>query len=125
MPADQGTGDWPLISGRLEAGSHSLGVRVYYEDTDMSGLVYHASYLRFMERGRTDLLRLLGIGHTALGSGEHHEPLFFAVRRMTIEFLKPAAIDDLLRVETRPQAIEGARGVLLQKVLRGDILLVG
>jgi len=124
MSAETGAADWPEISGRLEAGGHSLGVRVYYEDTDTSGLVYHASYLRFMERGRTDLLRLLGIGHKALGSGEDHEALFFAVRRMAIEFLRPAAIDDLLTVETSPQSIQGARGILLQRVVRDDALLV-
>jgi acyl-CoA thioester hydrolase len=94
----------------------ALDVRVYYEDTDFSGRVYHASYLRFMERGRTEWLRTLGFEHGAL-SGE--KGLVFAVRELRIEYLAPAVIDDLLRVETRLTGIRGAVIEFDQLVLRG------
>ena len=93
----------------------ALDVRVYYEDTDFSGRVYHASYLRFMERGRTEWLRALGFEHGVL-SGE--QGVVFAVRRLQIEYLAPAVIDDLLRVETRLTEIRGALIVFDQRVLR-------
>jgi len=119
---------WPDLAGRLVDGGHVLPVRVYFEDTDFSGVVYHGSYVRFMERGRTDFLRLAGIGHDALSRGEHSgeeaDPLAFAVRRMTLEFLRPARIDDLLEVETRVGEIGGARIILTQAIRRGDETLV-
>ena len=116
---------WPSLSGRLVPGGHVVPVRIYFEDTDFSGVVYHGSYVRFMERGRTDFLRLLGVGHEALAKGEHaSEPLAFAVRRMTVEFLKPARIDDLVEVETRLDRIDGARIVLAQTIRRGSVTLV-
>jgi acyl-CoA thioester hydrolase len=115
---------WPDLAGRLEGGGHVLPVRVYFEDTDFSGVVYHGSFVRFMERGRTDFLRLLGIGHDALDKGAHGEPLAFAVRRLVIDFLKPARIDDLLEIVTEPGEMTGARGMLRQSVRRGDETLV-
>jgi acyl-CoA thioester hydrolase len=117
---------WPDLAGRLADGHHVLPVRVYFEDTDFSGVVYHASYLRFMERGRTDLLRLAGIGHGALDSGgaEAGDRLAFAVRRMSLEFLKPARIDDLLEVDTEVTGITGARIVLGQAVRLDGAALV-
>ena len=93
----------------------ALDIRVYYEDTDFSGRVYHASYLRFMERGRTEWLRALGFEHGAL-SGE--QGVVFAVRRLQIEYLAPAVIDDLLHVETRLVEIRGAVIAFEQLVLR-------
>ena len=93
----------------------ALDVRVYYEDTDFSGRVYHASYLRFMERGRTEWLRALGFEHGAL-SGE--QGVVFAVRRLQIEYLAAAVIDDLLRVETDLVEIRGAVIAFDQRVLR-------
>jgi acyl-CoA thioester hydrolase len=96
---------------------HQLAVRVYYEDTDFSGRVYHASYLRFMERGRTEWLRGLGYEHGAL-AGEQH--IVFAVRRLEIDYFAPAAIDDLLRVETRVAAARGAAIEFVQIVAHGD-----
>ena len=96
---------------------HRLAVRVYYEDTDAGGIVYHASYLRYAERARTEMLRELGFDHTAL-LREHG--ILFAVRRCTVEFLKPARLDDLLEVETVPVRLGGARLVLRQTVLRAD-----
>jgi len=94
---------------------HSLDLRVYYEDTDFSGRVYHASYLRFMERGRTEWLRALGFEHGAL-SGE--QGLLFAVRGLEIDYLAAAAIDDLLRVETRLTGIRGAVIEFAQLIVR-------
>ena len=91
----------PSVSGRLRDGVHTLRIRVYYEDTDFSGIVYHASYLRFCERGRTEYLRALGIDQGALYALPEAERRSFAVRSMTCEFLKPARIDDLLTVDTR------------------------
>jgi acyl-CoA thioester hydrolase len=96
---------------------HQLAVRVYYEDTDFSGRVYHASYIRFMERGRTEWLRTLGYEHGAL-AGEQR--VVFAVRRLEIDYFAPAAIDDLLRIETRVAAVRGAAIEFAQVVARGD-----
>jgi acyl-CoA thioester hydrolase len=124
MSHEPGRRAWPDIAGRLTDDGHVLPVRVYFEDTDFSGSVYHASYLRFMERGRSDYLRSLGVGHSALAAGAEGEPLSFAVRRVTIEFLKPARIDDLVEVETRPLAVEGARLILSQRIVREDETLV-
>jgi len=117
------TSDWPDIAGRLTDFGHVLPARVYFEDTDFSGSVYHTGYLRFMERGRSDFLRMLGVGHRALAAGDEGEPLSFAVRRMTIEFLRAATIDDLLQIETRVVRIDGARLALAQRVLRGSEVL--
>ena len=105
------------MSGRFE-------VRVYYEDTDFSGVVYHASYLRFMERGRTELLRALGLSQGEIMAGKAGEVFGFAVRAMSVEFLKPARMDDLLTIETRADAIGGASMDLDQRVLRGDEVLI-
>ena len=118
------TATWPHLSGRLDGNRHILPVRIYFEDTDFSGVVYHGSYVRFLERGRTDFLRVLGIGHDALARGEHGEGLAFAVRRMTLDFLKPARIDDLVEVVTEPGQLTGARAVLKQSIRRGDETLV-
>ncbi|MCB1539426.1 MAG: tol-pal system-associated acyl-CoA thioesterase, partial [Rhodoblastus sp.] len=97
----------------------------YYEDTDFSGVVYHASYLRFMERGRTELLRDLGIHQQAIHAGESdHKPFAFVVRGMNIEFLKAAKMDDMLVVETSAKEVKGASAILAQRVLRGDEVLV-
>ena len=104
------------------AGAHSISVRVYYEDTDFSGVVYHASYLRFMERGRTELIRALGIEQRELFDGD--QALGFAVRRMTIDFVRPAVMDDLLTVETRPTLARGATMELDQRILRGEEVLI-
>ncbi len=114
-------GAWPHLSGQLTGGTHNLPVRVYYEDTDFSGVVYHASYLRFMERGRTDFLRLAGVAQSTLhaeGPG-----LIFAVRRMTIDFHRPARMDDVLTVETRTAdvrvaALSGGRPARIPDELR-------
>jgi acyl-CoA thioester hydrolase len=102
--------------------AHNLEIRVYYEDTDFSGVVYHASYLRFMERGRTEMIRALGVDQRELFDGE--TAIGFAVRRMVIDFLRPAVMDDLLSVETTCVAARGATMDLKQRVLRGEEVLV-
>jgi acyl-CoA thioester hydrolase len=118
--------DWPHLSGKIRDGRHVLLVRVYYEDTDFSGVVYHASYLRFMERGRTDYLRLLGIDHRGLFEQAAHEAASFAfvVRSMQIEFLKPARMDDVLEILTAPAEVKGASIILRQRVVRDRETLV-
>jgi acyl-CoA thioester hydrolase len=101
---------------------HSFFIRVYYEDTDFSGVVYHASYLRFLERGRTEWLRHLGVDQRSLF--EALPPIGFAVRHMDIAFIKPALMDDELKVETKLIELGGASLMLDQRLLRGDELLV-
>jgi acyl-CoA thioester hydrolase len=114
------------LDGSIRDGKHYQPVRVYYEDTDFSGIVYHASYLRFMERGRTNYLRLIGADHRALFEQAAAEaPGFaFVVRHMDIAFRKPAYMDDLLEIETAPEEVKGASVMLHQKVMRGPDLLV-
>lgn len=116
--------DWPDLAGRLTDEAHVLPVRVYYEDTDFTGIVYHGAYVRFFERGRSDFLRLCGIHHAELKTGESGQALAFAVRSMSLEFLKPATIDDLLEVRTRLVEHRGARIRLEQTIFRGEELLV-
>jgi acyl-CoA thioester hydrolase len=114
------------LDGEIRGGRHFMPVRVYYEDTDFSGIVYHANYLRFMERGRTNYLRLLGVQHGALlAQAQSEAPGFaFVVRAMQIEFLKPARMDDVLEVVTVPQEVKGASIVLHQLVMRGEETLL-
>jgi acyl-CoA thioester hydrolase len=108
-------------AGRFEGGEHLLPVRVYYEDTDASGIVYHANYLRYCERGRTDFLRLAGVSHTELRS--RPEPIVFVVRKVGLEFVKPARVDDALLVRTRYGRLEKARIHIDQQIERaGDVL---
>lgn len=96
-----------------------LPVRVYFEDTDFSGLVYHGSYVRWCERGRSDFLRLVGNDHRALfAGGEGQEPSAFVVRRMQLEFLRPARIDEVLEVTTRVKETTAATLVLDQRIAR-------
>ena len=102
---------------------HTLPVRVYWEDTDASGLVYHATYIRFMERGRTELLRTLGLVQRDLLESPTAPPIFFVVRKMDVEFERPGRMDDLLTVETAVTAIGGASVDLDQRVLRDGELL--
>ena len=114
------------LDGEIRDGQHRQPVRVYYEDTDFSGIVYHASYLRFMERGRTNYLRLIGADHRAMfEAAEKEAPGFsFVVRHMSIDFRKPAHMDDVLDILTAPEQVKGASVMLHQKVMRGDDLLV-
>jgi acyl-CoA thioester hydrolase len=118
--------DRSAFDGEIRDGRHLQQVRVYYEDTDFSGIVYHASYLRFMERGRTNYLRLIGADHRALfEQAEKEAPGFaFVVRHISIDFKKPAVMDDVLTIATTPEEVKGASVMLHQQVLRGEDLLV-
>ncbi len=111
------------MAGTLEGEGHVLHQRVYYEDTDFSGLVYHARYLHFLERGRTDYLRCLGVEQSAL-IGIDEEGLVFVVHRMELDFRSPARMDDVLRIETVTEKAGGAKMVLRQQILRGDTQLI-
>ncbi len=119
---------WPDLAGRIidEDGArrHVLPVRVYFEDTDFSGLVYHGSYVRWCERGRSDFLRLGGNDHRALiDGGADREPAAFVVRRMNLEFLKPARIDEILEITTRVKEIGAATLTLDQRISRDGLEL--
>jgi acyl-CoA thioester hydrolase len=116
---------WPDLAGRLigEPGkrSHVLPVRVYFEDTDFSGLVYHASYVRWCERGRSDFLRLLGNDHKRLIDGTNdREAAAFVVRRMTLDYLRPARIDDVLEISTKVKELKAATLTLTQTIARHE-----
>lgn len=114
---------WPDLAGRIEGDHHILPVRVYFEDTDFAGVVYHANYLKFCERGRSDFIRLLGINHQDLANPEEGEASVFVVRRIEIDYLRPALLDDVLSVVTRCTEIGGASLTLSQEVLRGEQVL--
>ena len=114
------------LDGQIIDGAHHMRVRVYYEDTDFTGIVYHANYLRFMERGRTNYLRLLGADQRALfAEAESEAPGFaFVVRHMDIDFRKSAKMDDLLDIVTKPIEVRGASITLGQEVrLEGEMLI--
>jgi acyl-CoA thioester hydrolase len=104
-------------AGRFEGREHRLPVRVYYEDTDFTGLVYHGNYVRYFERGRSDALRLMGVGHAELLDGD--QPMAFVVSKMQLDFLRPARIDEELVVRTRYEAIKGPRLLISQVISRG------
>jgi acyl-CoA thioester hydrolase len=108
-------------SGRIEDGRHILPLRVYYEDTDAQGIVYYANWLRFLERGRTELLRLLGLEHSALRT---ESGLNWVVRRCTIDYLKPARLDETIDVVTGCGALRGASLDMIQEARRGPETLV-
>jgi acyl-CoA thioester hydrolase len=113
------------LDGALRDGRHTMVLRVYYEDTDFTGIVYHANYLRYMERGRTNYLRLIGADHRALFEATEQEaPGFaFVVRSMMIDWLKPAKMDDVLTVVTSPEEVKGASVTLKQRCIRGEEVL--
>jgi acyl-CoA thioester hydrolase len=119
------TTTWPDLAGRLHQDrgvrTHVLPVRVYFEDTDFSGLVYHGSYVRWCERGRSDFLRLLGNDHRALIAAT--EPAAFVVRRLSLDYFKPARIDEVLEVTTTVKDMGAATLTLTQRICRGDTLL--
>jgi acyl-CoA thioester hydrolase len=125
IPMSEVQQHWPDLAGRLvtRAGvqSHILPIRVYFEDTDFSGLVYHGSYVRWCERGRSDFLRLLGNDHRALIGGP--EPAAFVVRRLTLDYLKPARIDERLEVTTKVKSTGAATLTLTQRINRDGAVL--
>jgi acyl-CoA thioester hydrolase len=108
-------------TGRIEAGVHRFPLRVYYEDTDAIGVVYHANHLRYAERARTEMLRCLGLDHGGLRA---RFGLTFAVRRVVVDHRGPARLDDTLEVRTRILRVGGASLDLEQRIWRGDRLLV-
>lgn len=112
------------LAGRLEGNRHHLEQRVYYEDTDFSGVVYHARYLHFLERGRTDFLRCLGIHQSRMAGTSDGDALAFVVRHMEIDFRAPAKMDDVLEIITRTDTIRGARLVLDQEIHCDGNLLI-
>lgn len=108
-------------AGVFHGQDHLLPLRVYYEDTDFSGVVYHATYVRWFERGRSDFLRLAGVSHADLFAGE--TPLAFAVTRLEIDFARAAAIDEALVVRTRFAGLKGPRFLIDQAILRQGELI--
>ena len=109
------------LSGTFVGREHRLPVRVYYEDTDFTGFVYHASYVRFFERGRSDFLRSIGVDHVAMAALQ----TAFAVVRLEIDFLRAAGIDDALVVCTTFDTVKGPRLLMTQSITRGDEVLAG
>jgi acyl-CoA thioester hydrolase len=109
------------LAGAFEGREHRLPVRVYYEDTDFTGFVYHASYVRFFERGRSDFLRLAGVDHVAMAALQ----TAFAVVRLEVDFLRAAGIDEALVVRTTFDKIKGPRLTMSQRITRGDETLAG
>lgn len=101
-----------------EHGQHWLKLRVYYEDTDFTGMVYHANYLRFFERGRSDFLRDAGVSHQDLL--DRPDPAAFTLTRVEVDYKRAAKVDDLLTIRTRSMGIKGVRMFFEQTCLRGD-----
>jgi acyl-CoA thioester hydrolase len=108
-------------AGWLEGREHVLPVRVYYEDTDFTGVVYHGAYVRFFERGRSDFLRVTGVGHAALL--DRPDPAAFTVANLSIAFKRSARIDDALLVRTAYERMKGPRLYVRQRLFRGEALL--
>jgi acyl-CoA thioester hydrolase len=112
--------DLPPPGGRLDGTTHYFPVRVYYEDTDLSGIVYHANYLRWFERARSDLLRLIGINQRAALEADEGS---YAVAELTIRYASPARLDDAVLIASRPTELRAASCRLHQQARRGDTLL--
>ncbi|HEY6670809.1 MAG TPA: YbgC/FadM family acyl-CoA thioesterase [Methyloceanibacter sp.] len=117
------TENWPDLAGRIEGETHVLPIRVYFEDTDCAGVVYHANFIKFCERGRSDFIRLLGIEAQGLANPDKGEPAVLVVRHIEIDYLKPARMDDVLEVVTSCAKIGSASLVLAQDVRRGSDLI--
>ena len=113
--------DTSPTAGWFVGREHFLPIRVYYEDTDFTGLVYHANYVRYFERGRSDVLRALGVGHSLLLDRE--DPAAFVVTRVEVDYKLPARIDDALLVRTTYDAFRGAKLTVRQTILRGEARL--
>ena len=108
--------------GFLEGKVHVLPISIYYEDTDLSGFVYHANYLRYMERGRTEFFRLAGISKMA--GLDEEEPTAWTLRSIHVDYLRPARLDDIIHVRSRLIGLSGARMQALQRITLGETLLV-
>jgi acyl-CoA thioester hydrolase len=116
-----GTTDHSPSPGWFEGLEHQLPVRIYYEDTDFTGMVYHANYLRYFERGRSDYMRLAGVDHTLLLNLP--DPAAFTLTRVEVDFKRPARVDDALLVRTAWESIRGPRFLIRQRITRDDELL--
>jgi acyl-CoA thioester hydrolase len=112
----------PAGLGRFDGKAHILPIRIYYEDTDLSGVVYHANYLRYMERGRTEFFRLAGI--TKMAMLDDAEPTAWTLRNATLDFRRPARLEDQLEVHTTCPLLTGARMRADQKIYANGMLLV-
>lgn len=123
MSTNDQIGKSVALAGAIDGKIHRLTARIYFADTDFSGAVYHARYLEFLERGRSDFLRLMGVHHTDLLAAEEG-PLYWVVRRMEIDFRAAAGIDDIVEVQTLVSDIGGARLQLSQKLVRGADVLI-
>jgi acyl-CoA thioester hydrolase len=108
--------------GRFDGKTHILPLRIYYEDTDLSGVVYHANYLRFMERGRSEYFRSAGIEKLAML--DHEEPWAWTLRKVELDYHRPARVDDLIEVHTRCVGLTGARMCADQRIYAAGELLV-
>jgi acyl-CoA thioester hydrolase len=115
MDADPGCG---RITGR----EHRMPLRIYYEDTDLSGVVYHANYVRYLERGRSEFIRAIGASHTSLMASD--APVTFMVSELGLRFMRAARIDDRLEVRTKVEMARGARIVCAQSIMRGNALIL-
>lgn len=125
MNAQQGKDNAVALAGSIGSdGVHQLVARIYYADTDFSGAVYHARYLEFLERGRSDFLRCVGVHHTALEDGSEGEALYWVVRRMEIDFQRAGRVDDVITIRTAIAEIGGARITMQQHIMRGTQLLI-
>ena len=108
--------------GRFDGNAHVLPISVYYEDTDLSGVVYHANYLRYMERGRTEFFRMAGI--SKMEGLDDAEPTAWAIRRVTVDYHRPARLDDIIEVRSTLVGLSGARLIAIQNIVCGERLLV-
>ena len=109
------------MQSRFEGKTHILPVRIYYEDTDLSGVVYHANYLRYMERGRSEFFRAAGV--SKLAHLDEPEPTAWTLRKIGLEYLRPARLDDVIEVHTRCGSLTGARMTALQTIYSAGVLL--
>jgi len=100
---------------------HALDVRIYYEDTDAGGVVYHSNYLKYLERGRTEAMRTLGFDNSSLA---RDEDVIFALARTDVQYKRPAVLDDLLTIKSKLLSIQGAKMLFKQCIYRDDVLMV-
>ncbi|KTE22667.1 thioesterase [Sphingopyxis sp. H050] len=107
----------PFVPGAFVGAAHHYRARIYFEDTDLSGIVYHANYLRYMERARSDMLRLAGIDQRAAMEGGEGA---WAVTDLTIKYRSPAKLDDDILVVSTVEAVRGASVIIAQRILRGQ-----
>lgn len=112
------------LDGTLNEDRHSYLLRVQYADTDFSSMVYHARYLEFLERGRSDFLRLCGFHHSAMMGDAPENARYWVVRKMELDFRAGASIDDVLRIESRVAGVSGARVMMVQQITCGGRTLI-